>query len=78
MRINNNRHHGTIVGVRPHMQQERTLTPAQQAVLEQASAESGFSYQIRIEKAPRESSANAQRREWSRLIVAAAKASNKR
>jgi hypothetical protein len=72
------KHLGTIVGVRPHMQQERQLTAEQAAALEQASEQSGFSWQIRTAKAPAETSPQAQRQAWTRLIVAAAKASKRR
>jgi hypothetical protein len=77
MRTNNNQHHGVIVATRPHLKAELPLTPAQLEALERASEHSGFSWQIRTVKPPAEKSPQAQRQAWTRLIVAAAKASKR-
>ena len=90
------RHHGDILAARPFLQSRKALTPRQEAALEAASGDSGFSYQIRVIPAPTQPAANRygkrlslgvtrsfasaeeQRKEWVQLIVAAAKASNRR
>jgi len=66
-----NHHKGIILATQPHMQRELPLTPSQQAALEGASQESGFTWRIRT--VPRKNTAEASRKEWIRLIVAAAK-----
>jgi hypothetical protein len=66
---------GVIAG--SHLKAEHTLTPEQQAALEGASEERGFTWRIRTVKAPQETSANAQRKAWAHLI-ASANQSNRR
>ena len=71
-----NHQQGVILGAKPFMKQERELTTEQKSVLEKAGETCGFSWRIRT--IPRENTAEASRKEWVRLIVAAAKTSNRR